>query len=224
VVRDLLRDAFTAWGLPDRIRVDNGHPWGSWNDLPRELALWLIGVGVEVIWNHPCRPKENAKVERTQGVTQQWVEPGRCSGRPDLAQRLEWAIRIQREEYPALRGKTRLESYPALRQRRRPYVRSEEEALWDLTRVAAFLSRGVWRRQVSKTGQISLYNRNYRVGRGHAGQEVSVRFDATGRQWVVQDAQGQELARHAAEQITREQIMNLHVMHRRIVKKTDSLG
>jgi hypothetical protein len=222
VVRDLLRDAFTAWGLPDHIRVDNGHPWGSWSDLPRALPLWLIGLGVDVIWNDACCPEENGKVERMQGVTKQWAEPGRCSDRAQLSRRLEWAVRIQREVYPAIRGRTRLEAYPALGQRRRPYRRDQEEAWWDQTRIDAFLSGGVWQRLVSRTGQISLNNRNYRVGRGYAGRVVSVRFEAAGRQWVVQDARGQELARHAAEQITRERIMELDVMHRRINKRSDS--
>jgi len=217
-----LRDAFTEWGLPDRIRLDNGHPWGSWNDLPRALALWLIGLGVGMIWNDPCCPKENAKVERTQGVTQQWAEPPRCPDRTHLAPRLEWAVHMQRESYPAIHGQTRLEAHPALAQRRRPYTRDEEETLWDLSRVDAFLSRGVWRRLVSQTGQISLYNRNYRVGRSHAGKEVSVLFAATVRQWVIQDAGGEELARHEAEQLTYNRIMELDVMHRHDKRKTDS--
>ena len=29
-----LRAAFARWGLPHRLRVDNGKPWGSWSDLP----------------------------------------------------------------------------------------------------------------------------------------------------------------------------------------------
>lgn len=204
------------------MRFDNGHPWGSWNDLPRALALWLIGLDVGVIWNRPRRPEENGTVERTQGVTRQWVEPTRCPDRAHLPGRLDWAVRIQREAYPALGGRTRLEAHPALRRPRRPYARAEEEALWDLGRVEAILSGGVWRRRVSRTGQISLYNRNYRVGRGHAGQEVSVRYEAAGRQWVVQEARGRELARHAAEQITRERIISLEVMHRRINKRSGS--
>jgi hypothetical protein len=219
-----LRDAFTEWGLPARIRLDNGHPWGSWNDLPRALALWLIGLGVGVIWNDPCCPEENGTVERAQGVTQPWAEPRRCPGGAQLAPRLEWAVRMQREADPALRGRTRLEAHPELARRRRPYARDEEASSWDLSRVDAFLSGGVWRRLVSQTGQISLYNRNYRVGRGRAGQEVSVRFDATERQWVVQGVRGEELARHAAEQITRERIMELDIMHRHVNKKSDSQG
>lgn len=219
-VREDLRDAFTRWGRPDRLRLDNGHPWGSWNDLPRELALWLIGLGVGVTWNHPRCPQENGRVERTQGVTQQWVESPRCRDHAALAPRLAWAATMQREHYPAVGGRTRRQAFPQLEQPRRPYARDQELALWDRSRVDQFLAGGLWRRRVSTTGQISLYNRNYRVGRPHAGQEVSVQFDPIGREWVVQDSTGQELARHTAEQITQERIMSLTVMHRRIHKQS----
>jgi hypothetical protein len=43
-VQEVLRRTFTQWGLPRCLRVDNGHPWGSWSDLPRDLALWVIGL------------------------------------------------------------------------------------------------------------------------------------------------------------------------------------
>jgi hypothetical protein len=184
--------------------------------------LWLIGLGVGLIWNDPCSPEENGKVERTQGVTQQWVEPPRCPDRTRLAPRLEWAVHMQREACPAIRGRTRWEAHPALAERRRPYTRDGEEALWDLSRVDAFLGRGVWRRLVSQTGRISLYNRNYRVGRDHAGEEVSVLFDATVRQWVIQGAGGEELARHEAEQLTHERIMELDVMRRHTNERSAS--
>ncbi len=37
-VQQQLRTAFTRWGLPCQLRVDNGKPWGSWSDLPPALA------------------------------------------------------------------------------------------------------------------------------------------------------------------------------------------
>jgi hypothetical protein len=75
----MFRHVFKGWGLPDRIRVDNGYPWGTSRDLPSELALWLIGLGVEPIWNPPGQPTYNPKVERSNGVTQQWGELHTCT-------------------------------------------------------------------------------------------------------------------------------------------------
>jgi hypothetical protein len=48
-IQEQFRAAFCRWGLPERLRSDNGYPWGSAGDFPSELALWLIGLGVEMI-------------------------------------------------------------------------------------------------------------------------------------------------------------------------------
>jgi hypothetical protein len=73
-----LRRAFARWGLPDRLRVDNGAPWGSDDGLPTELACWLIGLSVPVVANPPYCAQANGVVERFQGVGQQWAEPHTC--------------------------------------------------------------------------------------------------------------------------------------------------
>ena len=71
-VQAALRRVFEQWGLPKRMRVDNGAPWATWADLPPAFALWLIGLGIKMIWNHPHCPKENANVERCNGLIGTW--------------------------------------------------------------------------------------------------------------------------------------------------------
>ena len=61
VIQAMFRRVFVRWGLPDRVRVDNGYPWGTSRDLPSELALWLIGLGVEPIWNPPGQPTQQSQ-------------------------------------------------------------------------------------------------------------------------------------------------------------------
>lgn len=210
-VQAALRAQFEQWGLPARIRVDNGAPWGTWSDLPPPLVLDWVGLGIGVIWNHPHCPKENAKVERCNGTVNRWGEPARCADYPAWEKKLAWLARVQRAEYPAVKGQSRLAAYPALSIPARPYAAAQEAEQWDLERVAQFLGAGRWPRQVSQRGQISLYGKAYQVGSRHGGKEVWVRFEAVTRQWVVQDQEGQELVRHAADQITRERIRQLQV-------------
>src|SRR5207244_2987294 len=76
-----LRRALARWGLPASIRVDNGLPWGSDDGLPPELACWLIGLGVEVVWNPPYRPQANGVVERSRGGGQVVGRAARRQGR-----------------------------------------------------------------------------------------------------------------------------------------------
>ena len=66
---------FKSHGIPDWIKVDNGRPFGDPQmELIPPLALWLIGLGIQVIWNRPGTPQDNAKVERSQGVMARWTE------------------------------------------------------------------------------------------------------------------------------------------------------
>src|ERR1051326_4767601 len=100
-VQDEVRRQCGRGGLPLWVRVDNGYPWGNWNDLPTALALWLVGLGVGVHWNEPRHPEQNAKVERSQGTGSRWAEPWTYRTAAALQQRFEREDRIQRELYPA---------------------------------------------------------------------------------------------------------------------------
>jgi hypothetical protein len=210
-----LRQVFARWGLPQRIRVDNGHPWGLHPDLPQDIALWWLGLGIEVIWNHPRHPQENGMVERAQGVLGRWSEPARCPSRAQLQTRVDWAGQIQREQYPRAGSVSRAAAYPGLQRGGRAYDPAREETAWDLGLVGHYLAQGLWRRRVDKAGKIYLYNRPYQAGERRAGQWVSVRFDAQRHEWVLWAENGEAIHRYPAEQITRERILSFTVSHRK---------
>lgn len=179
--------------------------------MPPPLTLWWVGLGIGVIWNHPHCPKENAKVERSNGTVNRWGEPAQC---PDLAAwetKLGWVGQVQRAEYPAVAGQSRLAAYPKLQANARGYTAAGEAAQWELERVCTFLAQGLWPRQVSSSRQISLYGHAYRVGKAKPGERVWVRFDAATQEWVVQSGEGHEWARHRAAPITAARICQLEV-------------
>jgi hypothetical protein len=211
----MFRRAFAWWGLPDRVRVDNGYPWGTPRDLPSELALWLIGLGVAPIWNPAGRPTSDPRVERCNGLTQQWGELHRCADGEEAAAVLAEVARIQREDYPAIRGRARMEAFPQLAAPRRAYRPADEEAMWDLSRVDAFLARACWRRRADTNGKISIYGHGRSVGRCWAGHEMVVRFDAPSRCWLVFGPDGGQVKSVPAMELTREPIMALTVSRRR---------
>lgn len=65
-VKDKLVEVFQRFGLPARINVDNGPPWGS----PRnpgeitELSIWLIRLGIRISYSRHHHPQTNGKIER----------------------------------------------------------------------------------------------------------------------------------------------------------------
>lgn len=120
-IQDAFRAAFRRWGLPERVRVDNDYPWGNSGDLPPELALWLLGLGLEMVWIPPACPRENGVVERSQDIGQDWFEPETCGDAAELQQRCDTYDRRQRERYPYCHGLSRWQVYPTLRHSGRPY-------------------------------------------------------------------------------------------------------
>jgi hypothetical protein len=213
-VQAQLRLAFGRWGRPERFRVDNGVPWGSWGDLPTDLALWLIGLEVGVDWNPPARPQDNGVVERSQGTAKRWGEPWTCDSPEELQRRLEEMDGIQRQEYPSVRGRSRLEAYPGLAHSGRVYTPEWEDTHWSLAAVGAHLAGYAVRRRVDGTGTISLCNRKHYVGIIHKRKTVYVMFDPGVREWIFADEEGRQLGRQAATKISREDIMGLTVTHR----------
>lgn len=214
-VREQLRDAFAWWGLPGLVRVDNGYPWGSKGDLPTDLALWLIGLGVPVWWNDPRRPQQNGVVERSQGTSKRWGEPGTAADARQLQGRLDRLDELQRSKYPYMEGKSRMEWYAGLRHSGQPYSRRGERELWEWGRVVAHLADYCVARKVDQKGQISIYNRNHYVGVKHRQRRVGVMFNGETCQWVVADEHGYILKEVAAEELSAERILALEVTQRR---------
>lgn len=64
-VEAALKDVFRLYGLPDKILVDNGSPWGNDREHPyTPLVLWIMRLGVRVSHSRPYHPQTLGKDER----------------------------------------------------------------------------------------------------------------------------------------------------------------
>jgi hypothetical protein len=207
-VQAALRRQFRCWGLPNSLRVDNGNPWGNWSELPTVLALWLVGLGLEMHWNDPCCPQQNGKVERSQGTGKRWAEPGRCHSVEELQTHLDEVDHIQRECYPGVGNLSRLAAFPQLRHSGRRYTRRWEDATWSLERVRHQVAGAVVARVVH-SGRVLLYQQSYYVGRAHNQKTLYVHLDPDEGLWVITDGEGHLVRQHLAREITRERIVKL---------------
>jgi len=199
-VADEFRAAWGRWGRPRLIQVDNGSPWGSWSDLPPPLALWLVGLGLQLRWIPPRRPQHNGVAERTHGVTQAWAEAGQCPSALELQQRIDREDVVQREKYPHRGGLPRAQVYAGLRHSGRDYDAAWERANWSWPRVCAHLGEYAVDRRVDRSGKIGLYHDKVYVGIVLRGQGVIVQFDPRAVEWVVGDRHGRELTRRPLTQ------------------------
>ena len=64
-VQGQLELTFRRYGLPDAMFVDNGTPWGdSSGGRWTRLGVWLLKLGVELIYSRPYHPQSRGKNER----------------------------------------------------------------------------------------------------------------------------------------------------------------
>jgi hypothetical protein len=64
-VQSHLKETFERYGLPEAMFVDNGPPWGDasarhWT----RLRVWLLKLGVKVLYSRPYHPQSRGKNER----------------------------------------------------------------------------------------------------------------------------------------------------------------
>lgn len=62
-VRDCLTPIFRCYGLPDRMLMDNGGPWGEGREYTK-LAVWLLRLDIAVSHGRPYHPQTQGKDER----------------------------------------------------------------------------------------------------------------------------------------------------------------
>jgi transposase InsO family protein len=64
-VQEQLSDIFRQYGLPERMLMDNGSPWGDDRSNPyTAFSAWLIRLGVQVSHGRPFHPQTQGKDER----------------------------------------------------------------------------------------------------------------------------------------------------------------
>lgn len=98
-VQERLTAVFRRYGLPVRMNMDNGSPWGSPGGDSRGLSvlsLWLVRLGIRISFSTPAHPQTNGKEERFHRSLKAEVLNGRHWR--DLAH-LQEAFDIWREVY-----------------------------------------------------------------------------------------------------------------------------
>jgi len=172
-VQNALTAVFRRYGLPWRMTMDNGHPWGVYIEGRgrwTRLTVWLLRLGVRVSHSRPFHPQTQGKDERFHRTLKvellrdhAWRDLHECQVRftdwrdQYNCQRPHEALQMQ---VPAARYRVSSRPFPE----RLPTVEYPSDSLV---------------RRVQKNGVIYLQQRIFFVGEAFQGLDVALRPTTT---------------------------------------------
>lgn len=169
-VQRRLQRIFSVYGLPECILCDNGPPWGGTGPEHTRLSVWLLRLGIAVIYGRPFHPQTQGKDERFHRTL-----------KTDLLDRHDWRdlAQVQRrfDRYRRLYNHDRPHealnlAVPATRYR--PSARALPRSLPPIAYAPGELVR-----PVKSKGEITFRNRFYYVGQAFIGLPLALRPSAT---------------------------------------------
>jgi len=198
---------FEEWGLPQRIKIDNGIPLANVDrrEIPTLTQLWWIGLGIEVHLNNFHTPQQNGTVEGLQGIGLRWSSPHQYDNIENYQTRINATSSFQREDFRIrkLGDKTRKELYPQLWTNPRKYRATK----FCIKKVHDNLSQRVWQRVVGTAGSFKFWKMQFYIGKQFANQKVTITFDPIKLQWMVRTTKGQLLKTNQKMPFTKKLIL-----------------
>lgn len=166
-VKTHLIDAFRRFGLPKRMNMDNGNPWGNpTGERYTKLTVWLIRLGVGISHSRPLHPQTNGKDERFHRTLKAELLGNRWFS---TISEVQTALDAWREIYNHERPHEALAlEVPASRYR--ASVRCYPELLPPIEYDAADVVRSV-----RSHGRVRLWGVDHYVGHAFDGQTVALR-------------------------------------------------
>lgn len=209
----VLRLCFTQWGLPERIAVD--HESVFYDNLgkspfPTRLHLWLLALGVALLFGRPGRPTDQGMTERSHQLwAQQVLQKQRFADWNSLYHALEQRRDFLNYHLPcaSLGELPPLMAHPEALGVRRPYRPEWEAELLDLGRVHRYLAQGQWFRLASNIGAVSLGCQRYALGKTWARQQAEITFDAPTQEMIFVHPDGTQVKRLPLKGLSREALM-----------------
>lgn len=166
-VQPFLVELFRRYGLPKRILMDNGPPWGiSATGRWTRFEVWLLLLGINVCHGAPHHPQTQGKAERLHRTLQAETLCGQAFADHQTCQRAfdAWQMVYNTERpHEALSMATPRSRYHVSP---RPFPETLPPIVYD---------RGEVVRRVDQHGKVMWRGREYRVGKALARCTVAVR-------------------------------------------------
>ena len=161
-----LTSIFRRSGLPKRMTMDNGNPWGNNHGRWTRFAVWLIDQGIGVSYSRPYHPQTQGKDERFhRSLKAELLSRNNFKD----ASHLQAGCNDWRLLYNQKRPHESLDmNVPISRYQSSPRAYKEEVLPFEYSAVDAV-------RVVNKVGQISYRGKMYKISEAFRGQKIGMR-------------------------------------------------
>ena len=182
-VQERLTLTFRRYGLPERMLMDNGSPWGSDREHPyTPLTVWLLRLGIGVSHPRPYHPQTQGKEERFHRTLQAEVLQGRVFADFDpMQQRFDQWRQLYNQQRP---HQALAMEVPARRYRVSPRPFPEVFPVMEYGPDDQV-------RRVQDHGKIFFQNRVFRISKAFRGYPVALRPTLQDRVWEVSLGRGE---------------------------------
>lgn len=205
-----LRLAFEKWGLPKSIRVDHDsvfHENNSSSPFPKNIHLWLIGLGVEFCFIKHKPPIENAIIERSHQTIYKQVYKGcKYDCWKDLRKYSDYRVEKLNRKLPN-EQQAPLGKYPKAKHSKRVYTLENEADMVDLRKVHKYLAKGKWFRAVSQSKTVSLGGNIYYLKKAIPKKQIKITFCNRRKKLMFHDVNEQILDIQPIKGINKESLM-----------------
>lgn len=166
-VQNALTRTFLDYGLPIRMTMDNGSPWGSnYRFRYTALSAWLIRLGIYVTYSRPYHPQTQGKLERFHRTLKtELLNRYSFEGLKQAQEGFDWWRKIYNEERPHAAinhdvPSARYQSSTRIFSDQLPTIEYEKDMIV---------------RKVQKEGWIHYNGKLYKVGVGFHGYPVGLK-------------------------------------------------
>jgi len=215
-----LRLGFIEFGLPKTLQTDHASVFydnKTKSPFPTILHLWLIGLGVKMVYSRVHQPTDQGVVERShQTIEKQALK--RTEVFQDWQALYDYCQKRRKklnQEIPSRStdSKPPLVAHPDAKHSGRYFQVIQEADLIKLKRVYKFLSKQTWFRKVGGNKTISLGGQVYYLPESKAKQQLKISFKKKSKMLIFQDDKEQKIAKLPIEGISKERLMgNLKIL------------
>jgi len=208
-----LRIAFCEFGMPSKIQTDHASVFyenKGKSPFPIRFHLWLISLGIPLIFSRKNMPTDQAIVERShQTLTNQVIKGSAFESIIALHSYCNARRSMLNEVLPCktIGGIAPLKAFPKARFSGKAYHPHLENQIIDLERVYQYLSKGKWFRKAGKNRALHLGGQHYYIKAAKKESLVQIQFDLEQKLLVFRDINEHFLGKQPIKELSIEILM-----------------